>query len=262
MNHMLLAADIGNTNIVLGCLQEDTILFEARVATDREKTSDEYAMEVLKILKLYGVKPNQIDDCIISSVVPPVMNAIRTGIRKIIHRDPMVVGPGVKTGLNIRMDNPGQVGSDRIVIAVGAMETYNAPLILLDFGTATTLEVIDRNRAYIGGCIIPGVRTALEGLIARTAQLPSISLETPKKVIGSNTEDCIRSGVMYGAAAMIDGMLDRAEEELGEKAMVVATGGIAPVIIPLCRRKILLENDLLLKGLQVIYRKNARNRNK
>ncbi len=259
---MLLAVDIGNTNIVLGCLHEDTILFEARISTDRGKTSDEYAMEVLKILNLYGVETEQICDCIISSVVPPVMNAIRTGIRKIIHKEPMVVGPGIKTGLNIRMDNPGQVGSDRIVIAVGALETYDAPLILLDFGTATTLEVIDRNRAYIGGCIIPGVRTALEGLISRTAQLPSIALDTPRKVIGSNTVDCIRSGVMYGTAAMIDGMLDRAEEELGEKATVVATGGIAPVIIPLCRREIRLERDLLLKGLRVIYKKNARSKKK
>ena len=257
---MLLAADIGNTNIVLGGIQDDQILFQMRLATDRGKTSDEYAMEVLKVLRMNSISPEAIDDCILSSVVPPVMNAVKTGIRKILHREPLIVGPGIKTGLNIRMDNPSSVGSDRIVIAVGALAQYRAPLILLDFGTATTLEVIDRQNAYIGGCIIPGVRTSLDGLIAKTAQLPNISLDKPGKMIGTNTEACIRSGLMYGTAAMIDGMLDRAEAELGDRATVIATGGLAPIILPLCRRKILLEENLLLRGLQVIYEKNRRRR--
>ena len=257
---MLLAVDIGNTNIVLGGIQGHKIVLEVRIATDRNKTSDEYAIEILKVLRLHSIHAQDIEDCILSSVVPPVMNAVRTGLIKIIGRQPLVVGPGVKTGLNIRMDNPASVGSDRIVIAVGALAQYQPPLILLDFGTATTLEVINRQGAYIGGCIIPGVKTALDGLITKTAQLPNISLEVPRKMIGKNTEDCIRSGVLYGTAAMIDGMVDRAETELGEKATVIATGGLAPLIMPLCRRKIPVEQDLLLKGLNLIYRKNARNR--
>lgn len=255
---MLLVTDIGNTNIVFGGITGDEIRFEARISTDRGKTSDEYELEIMKVLALYGVKVGDIEDCIISSVVPPVLNSVRTGLTKLIGRQPMVVGPGMKTGLNIKMDNPSQVGSDRIVVAVGALAEYPAPLILLDLGTATTIEVVNRSHTYIGGCIIPGVRTSLDGLVARAAQLPGISLKTPPKVIGSNTIDSIRSGVLYGAAAMIDGMLDRIEEELGESATVIATGGMAPVVIPSCRRKIILEKDLLLKGLNVLYHKNAR----
>lgn len=257
---MLLAADIGNTNIVLGGIRDDRIVFQVRIATNRRKTSDEYAIEILKVLRFQNIDPGDIADCILSSVVPPVMNAVRSGLRKITGRDPLVVGPGVKTGLNIRMDNPASVGSDRIVIAVGALGNRKPPLILLDFGTATTLEVIDPKGTYIGGCIIPGVRTALDGLISKTAQLPNIRLETPKKMIASNTEDSIRSGLMYGTAAMVDGMIDRAEAELGADATVIATGGLAPLIIPLCRRQIFIEDDLLLKGLNLIYKKNIRNR--
>ena len=255
---MLLLTDIGNTNIVIGAMEGDDFLFEARIATDRNKSSDQYAVSILKLLALHHTDPEQIDDCIISSVVPPVLNTVKTGLSKILHVKPMVVGPGLKTGLKIRMDNPAQVGSDRIVIAVGALAKYRAPLILLDFGTATTIEVVARDDTYIGGCIIPGVRTALDGLTAKSAQLPSISLESPQKVIGTNTVECMRSGVLCGTAAMVDGMLERIEQELGEGATVIATGGIAPMIVPLCRRKILLEENLLLRGLQIIYRKNSR----
>ena len=168
----------------------------------------------------------------------------------------MVVGPGIKTGLNIQMDNPSQVGSDRIVIAVAALSEYAPPLILLDLGTATTIEAVDEGSTYLGGCIIPGVRISLEALSANAAQLPGIRLDRPKKVVGKNTEDSMRSGIMYGTAAMIDGMLERMEAELGWQATVVATGGMAQFIIPLCRRQINLEKDLLLKGLNIIYKKN------
>ena len=168
----------------------------------------------------------------------------------------MVVGPGLKTGLKIHMDNPAQVGSDRIVIAVAALAEYKPPLILMDLGTATTLEVVGEDNSYLGGCIIPGVRISLDALTSRTAQLPGIRLEQPKRVIGKNTVDCMRSGIMYGTAAMMDGMLDRIEGELGTSATVVATGGIAQFIIPLCHREIKLEKDLMLKGLNLIYQKN------
>ena len=253
---MLLAIDIGNTNIVIGGIRDNQIVFEARVATDRIKTSDQYAVDIKNVLSLFDTKPEDIEGCIISSVVPPVFNSVRTGVIKVIGKPPMVVGPGVKTGLNIQMDTPSQVGSDRIVIAVAALAEYEPPLTLLDLGTATTIEVVGTGNTYLGGCISRGVRVSLEALTSRTAQLPGISLDKPRRVIGKNTVDCMRSGVMYGAAAMIDGMLDRVEEELGYSTTVVATGGMAQFIIPLCRREIKVERDLLLKGLNIIYQKN------
>lgn len=259
---MLLAIDIGNTNIVIGGIRDDEIIFEARIATDRIKTSDQYAAEIKSVLSLFEVTPAELDDCIISSVVPPVFNSVRTGIMKVIGKPPIIVGPGIKTGLNIQMDTPSQVGSDRIVIAVAALAEYEPPLTLLDLGTATTIEVVDKGNVYLGGCIIPGVRISLEALTSRTAQLPGISLDKPRRVIGKNTVDCMRSGVMYGAAAMLDGMLDRVEEELGYSTTVVATGGMAPFVVPLCKRDIKVERDLLLKGLNILYKKNATERKK
>jgi len=255
---MLLAIDIGNTNIVIGGIQDGRTAFEARIATDHIKTSDQYGSEIKNMLGLFDVRPQDIDDCIISSVVPPVFNSVRTGVIKVTGKAPMVVGPGIKTGLNIHMDNPAQVGSDRIVIAVAALAEYEPPLTLLDLGTATTIEVVDRGSTYLGGCIIPGVRISLDALTSRTAQLPGIRLDRPKRVIGKNTEDCMRSGIMYGTAAMLDGMLDRVEEELGFPTTVVATGGMAQFIVPLCRREIRVEKDLLLKGLNIIWQKNRR----
>ena len=254
---MLLAIDIGNTNIVIGGIRSGAIAFEARIATDRIKTSDQYGAEIKNMLSLFDVSASDIDGCIISSVVPPVFNSVRTGVIKLTGKQPMVVGPGIKTGLNIQMDAPSQVGSDRIVIAVAALAEYEPPLSLLDLGTATTIEVGGKGGTYLGGCIIPGVRVSLEALTAHTAQLPGISLDRPRRVIGKNTVDCMRSGIMYGTAAMVDGMLDRVEEELGCSTTVVATGGMAQFIVPLCRRKIKLEKDLLLKGLGILYEKNA-----
>lgn len=253
---MLLAIDIGNTNVVIGGIRDGKICFEARVATDHIKTSDQYAVDIKNVLSLFEVKVDDLCDCIISSVVPPVFNSIRTGIMKVIGKPPIVVGPGIKTGLNIQMDSPNQVGSDRIVIAVAALAEYEPPLTLLDLGTATTIEVVGKGSTYLGGCIIPGVRISLEALTSRTAQLPGISLDKPKRVIGKNTVDCMRSGVMYGAASMLDGMLDRVEEELGYPTTVIATGGMAQFVIPLCRREIKVERDLLLKGLYILYQKN------
>ena len=257
---MLLAIDIGNSNIVIGGIDEEKIRFEARIATDRIKTSDQYGVEIKNMLDLFRVPVEEVEDCIISSVVPPVFNAVRTGVVKVTGLEPIVVGPGIKTGLNIQMDDPASVGSDRIVIAVAALAEYEPPLILMDLGTATTIEVVDRGSTYLGGCIIPGVRTSLDALTSRAAQLPGIRLDRPGRVIGKNTVDCMRSGIMYGTAAMLDGMLDRVEEELGSRATVVATGGMAQFIVPLCRREIKLEKDLLLKGLNIIYQKNAAKR--
>ena len=255
---MLLAIDIGNTNLVIGCIHDDKILFKARIATDRTRTSDQYGVEIKSMLEAYGVKRSDIDDCIISSVVPPVFNSVRTGVIKIIGKQPMVVGPGLKTGLNIHVDVPSQVGSDRIVIAVAALAEYKAPLLLMDLGTATTIESVEPDNVYMGGVIIPGVRVSLDALTSRAAQLPGISLDQPKQVIGKNTVDCMRSGMMYGTAAMIDGLVERMEEELGHRCTLIATGGLAQFIAPLCKREIILDKDLLLKGLNIIYKKNKK----
>ena len=255
---MLLAIDIGNTNIVLGCFENDKIRFKARIATDKIKTSDQYGVEINTMLETFGVHKEQIDDCIISSVVPPVFNSVCTGVIKVIGKQPMVVGPGLKTGLNIHMDVPSQVGADRIVIAVAALAEHKAPLILMDMGTATTIEVVEPDNVYVGGLIFPGMRLSLDALTSHTAQLPGISLDQPKSVIGKNTVDCMRSGMMFGTAAMIDGLVERMEEELGHRCTLIATGGLAQFITPLCRREIILEKDLLLKGLNIIYKKNKK----
>ena len=255
---MLLAIDIGNSNIVVGCIEGQTILHEARLATDLIKTSDQYCMDLKNLLSLYEINRTMIEGVIISSVVPPVLNSFKTAVTKLTGIKPMVVGPGIKTGLNILMDNPAQIGSDLVVAAVAALREYPAPLIIIDMGTATTMSVINANRAYIGGCICPGVRISSEALTARTAQLPGISLEAPKRAIGKNTIDSMQSGIMLGAACMLDGMIDRMEQELGQPATVLATGGIARFVIPMCRRTIIFDRNLLLKGLTILYENNKK----
>lgn len=254
---MLLAIDIGNTNIVIGCIENDAILFDARIATDRARTADQYGVEIRQILRAYGVQKEDITGCIISSVVPPVFDFVREGVVKFIGMEPMVVGAGLKTGLDIRVVQS-EVGSDRIVIAVAALALYKAPLILIDMGTAITIEVVEPERVYCGGVIMPGVRTALDALTSKTAQLPGISLETPDKVIGHSTVECMRSGILYGTAAMIDGVIDRMEQELGHTSTLIATGGMAQTVIPLCRHDIRINKDLLLQGLNVIYQRNKK----
>ena len=253
---MLLAIDIGNTNIVIGIIRNDEILFKARIATDRLRTSDQYGVEIRNMLEAFDIRMSDISDCIIASVVPPVFNSVYTGVLKMTGKQPLVVGPGLKTGLNIHVDIPSQVGSDRIVAAVAALAEYKAPLVLIDMGTATTIEVVEPENVYMGGVIFPGVMVSLDSLTSRAAQLPGISLDKPKNIIGKNTVDCMRSGMMYGTAALLDGMIDRIAEELGHESTIVATGGMAQFITPLCRHKIILEKELLLKGLNIIYKKN------
>lgn len=254
---MLLAMDVGNTNIVLGCICGDTIRCTARMATDRVRTEDEYAMVLAQIFALRGMAPKEVDGAILSSVVPELKPILVRAVQMLCGITPLVVGAGVKSGLNIRIDNPAQLGSDLVVGAVGAMARYPKPLLVFDFGTATTLSVIDGKGAYRGGMIMPGLRMAVEALASRTAQLPHVDLEAPPRVIGTNTVDCMNSGAIYGNAAMLDGVIDRVEEELGEKvAAVVATGGLISKIAPYCRHKIAVEDDLMLWGLKIIYEKN------
>ncbi len=254
---MILAIDIGNTNIVLGCLNsEEDIMFVERLSTDRVKTVLEYAISIKNVLEMYDICPDSLEGAIISSVVPQVTSRIKESVQKVTGCIPLIVGPGVKNGMHIRMDNPAQVGSDLIVDAVAGIHQYKAPLIIIDMGTATTICVVDENQDYIGGMILPGVRGSLDSLVSRASQLSNISLEAPKRLIGKNTIECMQSGIIHGNAACLDGMIDRIEEELGQKATVLATGGIAGVIIPHCRHKIILDDALLLKGLLLIYLKN------
>ena len=253
---MILAVDIGNTNSVVGCIDGERICFVERLSTISTRTELEYAISFKNILELYGIQTEQLDGGIISSVVPPVTNIVRQSMKKVLNKDVMVVGPGVKTGLNILMDNPRQVGSDLIVDAVAVIHEYPVPAAIIDMGTATTISVVDGKKNYIGGAIVPGVRISADTLTARTAQLPKISLEAPEKLIGKNTVDCLKSGVFFGNVALIDGMLERMEEEVGQKLTVIATGGLAKSLIPYCRHDIILDDELLLKGLKIIYEKN------
>lgn len=254
---MVLAIDMGNTNIVIGCIDEDKTVFVERLCTDRSKTELEYAIGFKTVLELYGIKSDSIQGAIVSSVVPPLTHIIEAAIEKIIGKKAMVVGPGIKTGLNILMDDPKGVGADLIVDAVAGISQYGAPLILIDMGTATTISVIDKDRNYVGGVIIPGLMVSLDSLVNRTSQLPRISMDPPRKVIGKNTIDSMKSGIILGNASMLDGMIEKMEEELGYKATVIATGGLARVVIPLCKREILIDDELLLKGLSLIYNKNT-----
>ena len=255
---MIFTVDVGNSNIVLGGIRDDEIVFEARLRTDATKTSDEYCIDLKMILDVYNLSSSDIEGSIIASVVPQVSNSMQTAIRKLTGKAPLVVGPGLKTGLNIAIDNPAQTGADLVVGCVAALREHKAPMIIIDMGTATTMIVVDKNNAMIGGAIIPGVKISMDALTSRTALLPGLQLDQPKRAIGRNTIDCMRSGLMLGSACMIDGMIDRMEEELGYKTTVIATGGIAKFVLPMCRHEIIYDKDLLVKGLAALYRENAR----
>ena len=255
---MILTIDIGYSNIVLGAEEGDEIRFEARLRTDATKTSDEYCIDLKMILEVYGVSKTDIEGSIIASVVPQVLNSMQTAVKKLTGKAALVVGPGLKTGLNIQIENPGQTGADLVVGAVAALREHKAPLIVVDMGTATTMMVLDKNSAFVGGCIMPGVKISLDALTDRTALLPGLQLDQPKRAIGRNTIDCMRSGIMLAAACIIDVMIQRMEEELGYETTVIATGGIAKFVVPMCRRSVIYDKDLIVKGLAALYRENKR----
>jgi len=253
---MLLAIDIGNTNVTLGAYNEDVLSFTARLATDTRRTSDQYAVDIKEILSLHNLEFENIEDCIISSVVPTVTVAVNEAISKLCHIVPLTLGPGVKTGLNIKIDNPAQLGADLVAGAVGAIAEYTLPCIIIDMGTATTVSVVDENGFFRGGAIAAGVRLTLKALSENTAQLPSIHINAPENVIGTNTVDSMKSGLVYGTAGMLDGLINRIEYELGGSATIVATGGLSKEIIPFCNHSIIYNENLLLDGLKEIYNKN------
>lgn len=254
---MILAIDVGNTNIVVGGLEGKEILFTARFSTDRGKTEDEYAILLKGIFEMRSILPSQIDGGIISSVVPSLKKILRDAVQLLTGKIPLIVGAGVKTGLDIKIDNPAQLGSDLVVDAVAACAAYPKPILIFDMGTATTLSVIDAQGHYMGGMIFPGLRLAVDALSARASQLPFISLlEEPEQLIGTNTINCMTSGAIYGNAAMLDGIIDRVEEALGQPATVLATGGLVSRVIPYCKRKVIGDEHLMLRGLQILYEKN------
>lgn len=255
---MVLAVDIGNSNIVVGCFQEKRILFVERLSTNRHSTALEYVVLLKTVLELHGCGDATFQGGIVSSVVPSVTGVMRQAIEKLTGFQPLVVGPGLKTGLRIRLDNAAQLGSDRVADAVAAIHEYPCPLITIDMGTATTISVVDRAGDFIGGLILPGLRISMDALSGGTSQLPQISLEPPRHAIGRSTVECMRSGLVLGTAATIDGLVDRIEAELGYPCTVIATGGLARVVTPHCRRKIQCDEQLLLKGLMLLYYKNAR----
>lgn len=256
---MLLAIDIGNSNVVIGCLNsqnETTALF--RMVTDLKKTEDEYAAGMQTILRHNGIDCAGFEGAIICSVVPPLTELFRTAVQKLTGCHALVVGTGIKTGLNIQIEDPSTLGSDLVAAAVAAINALPLPAIIIDMGTATTMTVVDEGNRFIGGAIIPGMALSMNALSGGTSLLHKVPLEAPKKSISSTTSECMQSGAVYGNAALLDGMIDRFEAELGKKATVVATGGIAGKVIPHCRHQIVYDEDLLLKGLGIIYRKNVR----
>lgn len=253
---MILTLDMGNTNIVVGGIDKEKTYFVERITTSQGKTDLEYAINIKNILEIHKIQLSEIEGSILSSVVPPLNETLLSAVEKICGFRPLLVGSGMKTGLNILMDNPKTVGSDLIVDAVGALNEYPCPIIFIDMGTATTMFVIDQSGSYVGGVILPGLKVSLDSLSSKTAQLPHISLDLPGKVIGKNTIDSMRAGIVYGNVSMIDGIIDRMEAELGSPATAVATGGLAKFITPLCKHPIIYDDTLLLKGLLILYEKN------
>lgn len=254
---MILAIDIGNTNITLGGYNDDKILFIARLATDQRRTADQYAVELYDLVRVSGYSVSDAEGCVIASVVPSVGAALKGAVEKLTGITPIVLGPGVKTGVNIKIDNPAQLGADLAAGAAGALGKYPMPCIIIDMGTATTLSVLDKDGNFLGGAIAAGLGLTLNALTQNTALLSAIPIEAPKNAIGRNTVESMQSGLVLGTAAMIDGMVNRIEAELGATCTVVATGGRAGQIIPHCQKQMVLDENLLLDGLIKIYRKNV-----
>ncbi|WP_288893861.1 type III pantothenate kinase [uncultured Megasphaera sp.] len=253
---MLLVIDVGNTNIVLGVFQGEELLDHWRLSTERLRTTDEYGVLIRNLFYLNGVNADAIDAIIISSVVPPVMPTLERMCQRYFGLVPLVIGPGVKTGMDIKYDNPREVGADRIVNAVGAYHKYGGPVIIIDFGTATTFCAVDKKGNYLGGAICPGIGISTEALVQRTAKLPRIEIKRTPHVICRNTVESMQAGVFYGFVGQVDGLISRIREELGAKAKVVATGGLAVVIAPATKSIDVVEPLLTLEGLRVIYERN------
>lgn len=252
---MILAFDVGNTNITIGCIDYNKkIHFVSRLSTDIYKSEDEYAIDLKNILDLYKINIKDIDGSIISSVVPPLITVHKNAIKKITGKAPIIVDDKMDLNFKIALDKDVELGADLIVGATAAIDEYPKPLIIFDIGTATTVSVIDSSNTFIGGLILPGIKISLEALSNKTSKLPHIDLINPKNVIGKNSADSMNSGIINGNAAMIDGLIDRINEEINEKATVILTGGLANFVAPHCKKNIIFDNYLLIKGLLLIYK--------
>jgi len=253
---VLLAMDIGNTNIVLGGFEEEKLRFVSRLSTDCTATEDEYAIRILNALALHGVNCTSVSDVIVASVVPPINLAIKRAVERAFRVSPLFVEPGVKTGLGIRCDTPSSVGADLICACVAASALYEKPMLVIDIGTATKMMLVNDDGAFVGVSIMPGLSMGASALAQGTAQLPNVALGQPNRIIAKNTVDCMRSGVIFGHASMIDGMIDRACEEYGKQLPVCVTGGLAKLITPHCKHEMLSDEHLVLKGLRIIHQRN------
>lgn len=253
---MILVMDVGNTNIVLGIYKEKDLIYSWRLSTSKDKTSDEYGIQIMQLFDFAQVKKGEITAVVISSVVPPLMNALEDMTFKYFGHKPLIVGPGVKTSMPIRYDQPREVGADRIVNAVAAYELYGGPLIVVDFGTATTYDAISEQGEYLGGAIAPGIGISTEALYTRAAKLPRIELLKPKSIIGKNTVSSMQAGIVYGFIGQTNDIIARMKKELGGKAYVVATGGWAGLVSSESKSVDVVNADLTLLGLRIIYERN------
>ncbi len=254
---MIFVFDVGNTNIVLGVYKGDELKYHWRIETNRNRTDDEYGMVIKSLFDHSGLSFAEIDGIIISSVVPPIMFALERMCQKYFHIKPLVVGPGVKTGLDIKYENPREVGADRIVNAVAAIHEYGSPLIIVDFGTATTYCYINEHRQYMGGAIAPGINISTEALYSKAAKLPRIEITRPDGVIGKNTVSAMQAGIVYGYVGQVEGIVKRMTEQSVKKPSVIATGGLAAMIAQESSVIDIVDPFLTLKGLQLIYKRNV-----
>ena len=253
---MLLVMDVGNTNISIGVYKGDCLCYHWRISTDREKTEDEYGMIFSQLLGHVQLTFQDINGMILSSVVPPIMAALERMCIKYFQVTPLVVGPGVKTGLNIKYDNPKEVGSDRIVNAVAAIQEYGAPIIIVDFGTATTYCYVNEDNQYLGGVIAPGIEISTEALYSKASKLPRIEITRPASIIGKNTVAAMQSGILYGFIGQVEGIVTRIKKQSKQNPKVIATGGRAAMIAEDTSIIDIVDPYLTLKGLQIIYTKN------